>query len=238
MTPTTTKNNGPLGRVRGGLWRAAWLLATPMVLLGAGGCSSAGTLWYEMFGNPDVPPVYTLSKSATLVLVENSHRQAGQDFDADLVAAQLVEELKHHDVCPLVDASHILQLRDTNPQQYLSMSISDLARTVGAKQVVYVMLEDATGVPTLDRPGRDIQAAARVRVVDATTGSAAWPLDNQAGYPISASVPIDAQGTQGTDAHTQALAKLSDAVGKLFYKYQPDSSDDDQTDKPHVMQDM
>lgn len=225
------------------LWpmRRPLRLTAPLLLAGAlamSGCAEVGTLWYTAFGNPSVPAVYTPPKMPTLVLVENGRRASSDDFDADLVATQLSEALKEHHVCPLVDGSSLLQLRDTNPQQYRSMSITQLAKSVGAKQVLYVTLEDATGDPELAHAAAQDQAAARVKMVDVASGADIWPLDNQAGYPMTASVSYQTSGAASTDSHTQLLANLSDSIAKLFYSYSPDSSDNDSDDKPHVIQDM
>lgn len=242
MTPTTTKIESPAATQCRRQSATVLALLRPAllagVLLAAAGCAPVGTMWYTLFGNPPNPPLYTPAKTPTLVLVEADRGGNADEFDADLVAAQLADQLKAHKVCPLVDASRILQLRDTNPTQYRSMSIAELGRSVGAKQVVYVSLQNSNGDPDLGHPGAQVEASARVRVVDVATGAASWPVDNQIGYPLSADVPFDAQGTESTDAHTAVLTKLSDSIARLFYPYSADSSDDDPIDKPHVLQDM
>jgi hypothetical protein len=188
------------------------------------GCALGG-LWQTVFGPNKVPPKYVLPKTATLVLVENYRNPAISQLDADLVANQLNEELKHRDLAPLVDPDKLSAVRDVDAAKYHSMSILDVAKAVGAKQVIYVVLVESSVETDSSQSAVHGRVAAQVRVVDADSGLTLWPLDSAQGYPLSADIPYNrADPDRMATMHAQMLAQLSDAVAKLFYAWQPDST--------------
>ena len=191
-----------------------------------GGCAVGG-VWQSIFGPNKVKAKYVLPKVATLVLVENYRNPAISQIDADLVASELCDQLKQHDLVPLVDPDKLTGVRDVDAAKYHAMSQVQLGRAVGAKQLVYVeLLESSVEADSTESAARG-RVSAEVRVVDVDTGLTLWPLDSAQGYPLSADVPYNrADPDRVTAMHAQMLAQLSDALAKLFYDWQPDTDED------------
>jgi len=192
------------------------------------GCAVGG-VWQSLFGPNRVKAKYVLPKVPTLVLVENYRNPAISQIDADLVASQLCDQLKQHDLVPLVDPDKLTGVRDVDEAKYHAMSQVQLGRAVGAKQLIYVeLLESSVEADSTESAARG-RVSAEVRVVDVDTGLTLWPLDSAQGYPLSADVPYNrADPDRVTAMHTQMLAQLSDALAKLFYDWQPDTSEETQ----------
>jgi hypothetical protein len=196
-----------------------------LVLLTATLCSgcAGGALWETVFGPNKIKAKYVPPQASTLVLVENFRNPAISQVDADLVASELCQKLTDNKVVPLVDPDKLVAVRDVDPAKYHAMSILDVGHAVGAKQVMYVVLQESSveADPTMSAiHGR---VSALVRLVDVDTGLTLWPLEEAQGYPLSADIPYNRDDADHASAmHAQMLSQLSDAISKLFYDWQPD----------------
>jgi hypothetical protein len=189
-----------------------------------GGCAVGGA-WQAIFGPNKIKAKYVPPKVPTLVLVENYRNPAVSQIDADLVASELCDQLKQNNVVPLVDPDKLTGVRDMDDAKYHAMSQVELGRAVGAKQVIYVELLESSVEADASAEAARGRVSAEVRVVDVDSGLTLWPLDEAQGYPLSADVPYNrADPDRVTAMHAQMLAQLSDAVAKLFYSWQPDTS--------------
>jgi hypothetical protein len=198
------------------------LLVTSATATLCTGCAG-GALWETVFGPNKIPAKYVPPKASTLVLVENFRNPAISQVDADQVASELCRQLTDQKVVPLVDPDKLVAVRDVDPAKYHAMSILELGRAVGAKQVMYVVLQESSveADPTMSAiHGR---VSALVRMVDVDTGLTLWPLESAQGYPLSADIPYNrADPDRATAMHAEMLSQLSDAIAKLFYDWQPD----------------
>jgi hypothetical protein len=192
------------------------------------GCAVGGA-WQAIFGPNKVKAKYVPPKVPTLVLVENYRNPAISQIDTDLVASELCQQLTENNVVPLVDPDKLTGVRDMDEAKYHAMSQVEIGKAVGAKQVIYVeLLESSVEADSTESAARG-RVSAQVRVVDVDTGLTLWPLDEAQGYPLSADVPYNrADPDRVTAMHAQMLAQLSDAVAKLFYNWQGDTSKESQ----------
>lgn len=202
-----------------------WRVTAGMLLLacGAVGCQSVGALIYSTYGALPIEAQYKLGDRPTLIIVEDAAHFGLNELDADVVAKNLAEELNENKAATLVNSDKLLRLRDTDAAKYRSMTISDLARLTGASQVLYVDLQNSTAGVESTGAAAQAKAIARVRVVDAGSGTNAWPPDERLGHPITAELRFDqVDETRLIEQHAILLGKLSTSIGELFYSYQPD----------------
>jgi hypothetical protein len=199
-----------------------------LLLAGAcGGCDALGALIYKTAGPTSVDAQFVLPKEPTLVLVENRRNPAEGEYDADEIARNIGDELKKHDVAPLVDADKLTRVRDANPDQFGAMAITALGRAVDAKQVVYVNLIESGIESDASDSSLHGKATARVRVVEVKTGQTLWPLDsNTGGIELSVEIPYSSRTDPVTVSamHNAMVSQLSGSIAKLFYTWHPEDN--------------
>src|SRR5687767_8528039 len=194
-------------------------------LLLLAGCDVFGSVAYKVVGPPKVAAVYTPAQEPMLVLVENFQHPSDAYADVEMLARTLYAEIERLKIAPLVPMEKLYELRTTRAGDYQKMSIAAIGRELGAKQVLYVDLQQASvEAPTGGDRIRG-RAAVSVRVVDATTGSSRWPEDSAEGYPVAYETPVprveDATSVGAVRAATHR--GLATRVCRLFYKWQADS---------------
>ena len=197
-----------------------------LLLAGAcGGCDALGALIYKTSGPAQVDAKFVLPKESTLVLVENRRNPAEGEFDADEIARNIGDELKKHDVAPLIDPDKVTRVRDADPAKFGTMAITALGRAVDAKQVVYVNLIESGIESDASESSLHGKATARVRVVEVKSGQTLWPLDsNTGGIELSVEIPYSSRTDPVTISamHTAMVSRLSDSIAKLFYTWRPE----------------
>ncbi len=192
--------------------------------LAVGGCTAGGAILHTMFGAPAVDAQYTPVKQATLVLVENYQDQDASAVDGDTVARAVGDRLHDHADLDVVDPDKVALLRTDEAGHFRDLSIPAVGRAVGAKQVVYVNLVESD--TSADPTGAAVHATAtaRVRVVDVATGNVLWPAGQPRGTELTAKMDYDrSDSPAGANMRGQLLSQLSDEIGKLFYKWKPDT---------------
>jgi hypothetical protein len=194
-----------------------------LVLLPAGGCNIFGPVATIVAGPPSVPAVYRPAKESMLLLVENFQHPTQAYADAEMLARTLHDELQRQKVAPLVPLEKLYALRTNRPDDYRNMSIAAVGRELGAKQVLYVDLQQAS----IDAAtGSDLlrgRVTVQLRIVDTATGQSRWPEDAAEGYPLSyeSPTPRNEDATNMSVVRTATYRGVADRIARLFRKWQP-----------------
>jgi len=182
-------------------------------------CQAVALVLYKLSPPPKVPAKYVPKKEPMLVLVENYENPSVTYVASQQLNAALRADLERNKVAPLVDADKIVELRDLNPEAFKKMSIPQLGKSVGAKQVLYINLQ------SLNVEGDGVMARGmaqgQVKIIDVATGQTLWPTDLVAGYELLLQTPhvrIDERTNEQT-VRNQLVTSVSDQVSKLFYKW-------------------
>ncbi len=188
------------------------------------GCTAASAIQYKLAGPPAVPARYVPAKEPMLVLVENYRASGGSD--AEMLARHLMAELKQHDVAPLVPLDTLYALRTDKGDAYRKMSMAAVGRETGAKQVLYVDVQQSSiGAP----PGSDLlkgRIAVQVRIVDVETGITRWPTEATEGIPLAYETPLPRADVNTTEPMVRQHMhhEMAIRIGRLFYKWKPQDS--------------
>jgi hypothetical protein len=220
-------------RVEGGGWKVEesrtalratlYLLLSTLSVATATGCEAAGAIHYKLAGPPAVEARYVPAKEPMLVLVENYKATTTGFSDAEALARHLFLELKGHDVAPLVPMDKLYALRTDKGEAYRKMSMAAVGREVGAKQVLYVDVQQSSiGAP----PGSELmkgRIAVQVRVVDVATGATRWPNGATEGIPLAYETPLPRADETATEAiiRQRMTSGMAIRIGRLFYKWKP-----------------
>src|SRR3954447_18162243 len=113
--------------------RCATLFVCTMLLLIASGCNDIGFI-ADKLGPGDTPAKFVPPKWTMVVIAENWHNPTGTAIDSEELAEYVYDDLRRHDVVPLIDPSAVTELQSKR-SDFSKMSISQIGKTVGAQQV-------------------------------------------------------------------------------------------------------
>jgi hypothetical protein len=200
---------------------AAVFLAASLCL--AYGCETAGVLAERASGGPLVKAKYVpVPTDSMLVLVESYGLALDSGIEAEHMTLTLSKSLTDNKIAPLVNGQKLERLKDIDPHQYHGMSIADIGRRLGARQVLYVNI---TRSEIMKPPGSGQMRGhmeAIVKIVDSVSAENRWPTDSSSEQvQITTNwIPDDANKTD-TDVRAQMADQMAEDVSKLFHDYHP-----------------
>ena len=204
------------------LVRSSPLLLLPAIV----GCNVLGAVAYKLSQDPEIPPKFVLDKTKqTLVLVENFRTPDLSANDSELLARTLTAKLEEKKVAPLVKAEKVLDLRNTRPKEFDKMTIPQIAKAVGAEQVIYVDLQGAQITSLTGTSMFQARAAAYLKVIDAKTGASLYPTDSVEGVGVT----YETDALKGKEEGTYATVRsalfdgMARACGHQFYAWKAEA---------------
>lgn len=205
-------------------------------LAAAVGCNVVGVVLGKAQGQVPIEAKYTPDPLVPLVVIVENYRRDSTSTasDAERMAKMIGDRLTEQKAATVVDPDKIRTLREQSPKAYEAMGVTQVARAVGAGQVLYV---DLTGVGVGVQMGSDAAkgvVSANVRFIDARTGLVTFPADLADGAPVGYETRMRrlGDGVSLDSIRTDVLATVSDRIARLFFRYKPDDlealgSDDD-----------
>jgi hypothetical protein len=195
------------------------------------GCQLFGAVVETTSGDDPIKAAYVPAQVPMVVMVENYNGSA--PIDAENLARFIEAEITGNKVAPLVNSDALAALKDADPDKFHNMPIQEIARAVGAKQILYV---DKI-IADLDRPQASDMAhgtlTANARIVSADTGITIWPSGTEAGMAFNVEVPFaELAQTNQSSLRSQLARSMATAIVNTFHDRQPSPVDVDRTDRP------
>ena len=136
---------------------------------------------------------------------------------------ELRKTLEDAKIATLIDQQALERLKDTGPRQYTPMTIADIGRRVGARQVLYVNIWRSEIVKPAGSGQMRGHMDAIVKIVDSASGDTRWPNDapSEAVEITTNWTPETADKTEN-DLRAQMADQMAEDIGKLFHDYHPD----------------
>jgi hypothetical protein len=190
-------------------------------LLALAGCEAPGVLLNRTVG-PTVDARYTPVKTdSMLVLVESYGLSMDSGIEAQHMTLVLRKTLTDQKTATMVDADALEKLRDADPAAYSSMTIADIGRHVGARQVLYVNIwrSEIVRPPGSGQMRGHIEAT--VKIVDCATGDTRWPSDSPSDS-VALTTDWVPESSGKSDMRALMADQMADDVSKLFRDYHPD----------------
>ena len=231
MTPATATATTSCRRPPAAYAHALFAILGALAIL-VGGCAAPSVLAYKLFGPPAIQPRYAPPKTEPmLVLVENQHAGAIAIPEADELSRVIYQELEDQKVAPQIDPVKLHELRDRNPSSFPKMTIAEIGRTLGAKQVLYVHVDRLD----LDNaPGSDMvktKMAASIKVVNATTAMTAWPNSGDAElFEHQTPYRRIQAGTTPSQLKREILRESGVEIARWFYAWKPETMGEENRD--------
>jgi len=201
---------------------AKWAIAAG-ALWACSACQLAGVVADRTTGPTENAKYVPDKKDSMLVLVESYGLSLDSDIEVQHMTLVLRKSLVDEKIATMVNPDSLERLKDSNPQQYGPMTIADIGRKVGARQVLYVNIWRAEIVKPAGSGQMRGHMEAVVKIVDSATGDTRWPTDS-----TSDTVQITTNWTPETadktenDLRAQMADEMAADISKLFYDYHPD----------------
>jgi len=203
-----------------------------LLLVAASGCAVPGVLAYKVFGPPPVPARYTPPNNwPMLVLVENPFSGAVAIPEADELSRVIYHDLDEHKVAPMIDPAKVNDLRDHSPNMFAKLSIAEVGRMLGAKQVLYVHIDRLDIDQAQASDMIKTRMAATVKVVDAETAMTTFPQTGES-EPFEHQTPhvrLDAS-TNRSELKRVLLRAGGVEIARWFYPWKPETMTEENRD--------
>jgi hypothetical protein len=190
------------------------------------GCSLVGAVADRAI-TPTVNAKYVPNKKdSMLVLVESYGLSLDSGIESQHMALTLDRSLRDDKIATTVDQQKLERLRDADPDQYRKMTIAEIGRRVGARQVLYVHIgrDEIVKPPGSGQMRGHIEAV--VKIVDSATGDTRWPTDSSSeAVQITTDWIPDASGTTDADLRATMADQMAQDIGRLFHDYHPDDEE-------------
>ncbi len=190
------------------------------------GCNIIAATAYKLAPD-EVPAQYELPAKPTLILVENFRQPGGSTEDAMMVGQFIHSHLvkkQNEKSYTLIPVEKLLDFKSSRAADYQKLTVPDIARGVGAEQVIYVDLK-TSGVSSMgDASLLKGKAASLVKVVDVSTGDVVWPKDITDGRSVAFETnPTDiAQKPRVSEIKYALYDGLGLQIARMFMKWNRD----------------
>jgi PBP1b-binding outer membrane lipoprotein LpoB len=213
-------NNETMNKSLVSMNRPILLLLVPILL---SGCAVVGAAADKVMGPSEVKAKYVPPQEPMLVIAESFQHPSETMVESEQLVQKVAEQLKEHKVVPLVDSAAPFNLKASKPEEYHQMTIAQIGRTLGAKQVLYIDIAESNVFVAQASEMLKGKAVVRVRVVDAETGNTKWPEEGGEGYPLVVETPMlrEGQGVDESAVRLQLQEVMGEKIAQLFYTYKP-----------------
>jgi hypothetical protein len=194
----------------------------------ASGCVALAAVASKVQPPPKMDAEYKPAKKPTLVFVENFENPDLYEVESNRIARDISYEFTENKSFPVVPPQKLIDLRGDRSADFSKMKIPEVARAVGADQVIYVNLRRFTADPPTGSETVQGRAEAVVKFVDAKSGQTLWPRDSFDGRVIAIKTPaLSAEGTTRDAVQEQLYQGLSEEISHLFYDWVNEKQGDD-----------
>jgi hypothetical protein len=160
-----------------------------------------------------------------LVLVENYSNPDLFEVESERLERDVAFLFTEHKVFPVVPVQKLRDLKSSSGSTFYKMDIPKLAKSLGAKQVIYVELEQFSNDPPLGSQAIRGKATAMVKLIDGETGQVLWPRDSSAGHEVKYETALLNDPDVHASIEERLYQHLSDQIARLFYESPADQVD-------------
>jgi hypothetical protein len=201
---------------------ARYALAAGAVCILAG-CGLAGVAASRTTGNAVNAKSVPNKSESMLILVESYGLSLDSGIETEHMTLVLRKNFQDAKIASLVDQQALERLKDAGPQQYTPMTIADIGRRVGARQVLYVNIWRSEIVKPAGSGQMRGHMNAVVKVVDSATGDTRWPSDAPSeDVEITTDWTPESADKTENDLRAQMADQMAADIGKLFQNYHTD----------------
>lgn len=190
------------------------------------GCSELGVVATRTTGNVEKAKYVPNKNDAMLVLVESYGLSLDSGVETQHMTLTLRKTIEDNKIANLVDQQTLERLRDAQPREYdKSMSITEIGRRVGARQVLYVNIWRSEIAKPAGSGQMRGQMDAQVKIVDTTTGDTRWPVGSPSeSVQITTNWTPENPDSTESDLRGQMADQMAADIGKLFHDYHVDQT--------------
>ena len=212
------------GSARASLAQAALAALLAAAGIAASGCNIAAPALYLIHGPPRTPAAFELPNKPTVVFVDDRRNVlpryelravAGDETAQRLISAKIVDK-----TFSSRELMNMVRKQDTDKDL---TAIDAIGRAAGADQIIYVKIVAWALTPDGYTPRPT--AGAEVRVLDCVNRVKIFPVDEESGRYVEASLKLDNTELYSSTANRRKLedalaTQLGIDVAKLFFDHE------------------
>jgi hypothetical protein len=198
-----------------------------LLTLVLGGCNIIGPATYIIGGTGYVEPEYILPDVPTVVFVDDRANVVNPVSLRRVIADRVSQDLMTEDVLTMtISPQDAMAVAKQQERANEIMSIEDIGKAVGAKQVIYVQMIAFKDTPdgTTPRP----VGVCEVKVIDVDSRQRTFPAKGAKQEVRMVQVtgrPVDPDTYRTRTGRVSVFNELAETigrdVGRLFYKHEP-----------------
>ncbi len=192
---------------------------------GLTGCEAAGFVAHVIAGPRKTPAVYEPVDRPTAVFIDDPAGRLPSRELGNLLAARIGEDLAEHEVIEQIIPSIMVERLKAANTDFNKWPIDKVGREVGARQVLYVLVQDCQIVEKdlIYRPTLTV----RIKIIDVETGTRMFPdpasVIGADGQPVQhATTYRDMEGATAASRIVLMRELMESAavdIAQLFYKH-------------------
>jgi len=202
------------------------LLATLTLAVAVlGGCEAPAFVLSNVLPQK-VQAIYEPDDVPTVIFVDDPRRKLPNRQMNGVLANHIGYTLKKEEAIAEIIPPHLVDnLRANNPEEFNTWAIDKIGRRLGAKQVIYVLVEEFDmGEETREVALRP-EMSVRVKVVDVESGRRLFPNKDELGFQYTKQLfykPVHNESRSADQMWGRKLmATAGDEIAKLFYEHPP-----------------
>ena len=211
----------------------SFILLAACALSPTGSCNIVTPAAYALFGPGKIDAEHVLTPARTVVFVDDRQNILPRTVLRSTVGEQVSTDLLTKGVVPsAVEPRQAITLTRQKEGGANPMSIAAIGRELECQQVLYVQVTSFTlagdgsfsSTAGSTGAGATPTAKATVKVIDVVNNSRTYPIGEDGGREVVATIREIDPGQMRTVAQRRAIedklaAKLGDSIAKLFYEH-------------------
>jgi len=194
------------------------------VVLGISGCEAPAFVLTNVVPQT-IPALYEPEDKPTVVFVDDPRRKLPNLQMNGILANHIGHNLKREEVITDVIPPNMIDSLALNNTDFNTWAIDKVGRRAGAKQVIYVLVEEFDlGEDTKDIAYKPT-ISVRVKVVDVDTGRRLFPESDELGQPFTKPLFYKPHSNSSRAADQMWSRKLvglaGDEIATMFYEHEP-----------------
>jgi hypothetical protein len=195
------------------------------MLTGCGG-ETFGGLLYHLFlpHSSKVEAEFTLANGPLLILVDDDWEQLTWAPARDLLIDEIAKHLREAKAVSQPFSSQKVNALRRADQKFNERSITELARELGAKQVLWLQVREFVATTNFNTVSEAARCTLRVKVFDPRAKSKAemrlWPSSREGWYvSVKKSARDLTQYEKNEDIARALITEAAEDTAKLFYQH-------------------
>lgn len=167
----------------------------------------------------DVPAEYVLPAGRMAILIDSRSEVASLSGARPLLAMELAGEIRRYGMAPEIVGFEEVSNFETYTANFNQLSVAEVGKGVGAKQVLYVEVLDFSLGTLVDKPAGRGMIRVRAKIFDVEANRRVWPEQETLGREVALETGFrEPEGADYRHVFTEELCKKAAAETVKYFR--------------------